>query len=790
MDRLTSWRPDDGARFEPVLWAVLVIVPLVIGLAWGTVFDDGDSAYAAFRTARNLALGRGWADSTSVAQAMLRSPLFVLALVPFARMGISLPRVGLVLSVLGWAAASLAITSAGKAMGRPVAALVAATLTAFSPFVVSTLGTEIPWTVALAWIAVASTLRERWAIQGFALVWMVGTHVGLSTVVLVGILLIVRFLAEIGLIHTRIPSSLQAGRRRFPVWPALILAVVLLVVLGWGLVAARQGVFLFTSPRPSWVEWGRGVQRLLGESEFYWLFLPFIGVGLLSVGRKALFAGLVWGVAAALSGSTPYLLEGHSDGTPYLLAGHSDGTAAGAMMASLGIFLAGLGVEWLIGWIKAQDLVRLDHLKLAVALVILAGLPLGTAQVASLLHRYQFRPVVRHLLEQQAADWLQAHSEPTASVLGSEMVGYLADRPTLPWDGSESDPANLANLLEPLTEHPPQYCVSIRSTGWDLLMRTVWFQDGYEPLQVFESPYDAASPVTVWGHRLRAVDLGDLHPLHVRLPGGIDWVGYEYGPDRIQPGDAVHVTLFLQASRPVTESFQTVVQLLSIQDGVAWAQRDMVTPRNVPVDWWQTGQVVGEQFVLTTTADIPVGAYHLNAFVTSPDTRDLLPMHRRDDTATLDRVTLGYVAVPWRGEMDIAKPMGANLGDQILLLGFEAPERVSPAAGFDVTLYWEAVHPPEDDYVVFVHLLDATGQLVAGHDGPPMGGQYPTGAWLPGDVIPDVHPIALNPVVPSGMYRLQVGMYRWPSLERLAVWDSEGKEMPDRVLVLQSIEVQ
>jgi hypothetical protein len=40
------------------------------------------------------------------------------------------------------------------------------------------------------------------------------------------------------------------------------------------------------------------------------------------------------------------------------------------------------------------------------------------------------------------------------------------------------------------------------------------------------------------------------------------------------------------------------------------------------------------------------------------------------------------------------------------------------------------------------------------------------------------------------MYRLQVGMYRWPSLERLPVWDSGGIEQVDRVIVLQSIEVR
>jgi hypothetical protein len=107
-----------------------------------------------------------------------------------------------------------------------------------------------------------------------------------------------------------------------------------------------------------------------------------------------------------------------------------------------------------------------------------------------------------------------------------------------------------------------------------------------------------------------------------------------------------------------------------------------------------------------------------------------------------------------------------------------------------VTLYWEAQREPEEDYIVFVHLLDAEGQVVASHDGPPMEGRYPTQAWFPGDIVSDLHSATLASDTPAGMYRLQVGMYHWPSMERLLVWDSKGVEQADRVIVLQSIEVR
>ena len=277
--------------------------------------------------------------------------------------------------------------------------------------------------------------------------------------------------------------------------------------------------------------------------------------------------------------------------------------------------------------------------------------------------------------------------------------------------------------------------------------------------------------------------------MDVRLPDEVDLVGYKYSPDRIEPGGTVHVTLFLQPTQPANESFEAFVEVVSPTDGVLWARR-AVTASGTLVGWWQVERVVAERIVLTTTADIPIGAFHLDVRVVAPDSKEPMPIYRDGDPAPLDRVTLGYVVVPWQGTLYVAEPVDANLGNQISLLGYDVADSASPGTEFDVTLYWEAQQPPDDDYVVFVHLLDADGQLVGNHDGPPMDGRYPTGAWSPGEVVPDVHPIALDPETTAGTYRLQVGMYRWPSLERLPVWDREGVEQRDRVLILQSIEVR
>jgi hypothetical protein len=193
------------------------------------------------------------------------------------------------------------------------------------------------------------------------------------------------------------------------------------------------------------------------------------------------------------------------------------------------------------------------------------------------------------------------------------------------------------------------------------------------------------------------------------------------------------------------------------------------------VDWWQPGQVIAERFVLTTTTETPVGAYPLDLSVTDTQVEGLV---------------LGYVSVPWRGTMEGATRVEATFSDQIRLLGFEAPEAGAVGSEIHVTLYWEAIRPPDDDYVAFVHLVGPAGQPATSHDGVPMNRRYSTLGWHPGDIVPDTHPLPLKPDMSPGTYTLKVGMYRWPGMERLPARDGEGIEQPDQAIALSAVEVR
>lgn len=102
--------------------------------------------------------------------------------------------------------------------------------------------------------------------------------------------------------------------------------------------------------------------------------------------------------------------------------------------------------------------------------------------------------------------------------------------------------------------------------------------------------------------------------------------------------------------------------------------------------------------------------------------------------------------------------VGARWGDVARLIAWEArPARAANA--LDVTLYWLALRETAVNYKAFVHLLDGAGQVIAQHDGDPVGGYTPTTRWRPGELIADTHRIPLPPGLAPGAYGLKAGLY-------------------------------
>jgi hypothetical protein len=122
-------------------------------------------------------------------------------------------------------------------------------------------------------------------------------------------------------------------------------------------------------------------------------------------------------------------------------------------------------------------------------------------------------------------------------------------------------------------------------------------------------------------------------------------------------------------------------------------------------------------------------------------------------------------------------------------------EIVSPEETLHLILYWQALAPSAADYTVFTHLLgghnpETGGPLWAGHDSQPCGGHYPTTTWQVGQVILDVHPLAVPAGTPPGDYQIEAGLYDLATMGRLPATDALGQRLPGDAAPLGTIHVR
>ena len=97
----------------------------------------------------------------------------------------------------------------------------------------------------------------------------------------------------------------------------------------------------------------------------------------------------------------------------------------------------------------------------------------------------------------------------------------------------------------------------------------------------------------------------------------------------------------------------------------------------------------------------------------------------------------------------------------------------------------------EKSYTVFTHLLDAHSQLWGQKDNLPFNGNYPTTDWWEGEVVVDEYEIPVRTDAPAGEYRIEIGMYDATTGERLSVLTSQGQQLPeDRILLETPVKVR
>ncbi len=186
-----------------------------------------------------------------------------------------------------------------------------------------------------------------------------------------------------------------------------------------------------------------------------------------------------------------------------------------------------------------------------------------------------------------------------------------------------------------------------------------------------------------------------------------------------------------------------------------------------PFSNWPADALITDHYALKVPPDFPSGPAGLTVSVTDFGSAMLTSL---DVTRVERSFTAPAPATPFEYDFDHA----------ITLRGYD----LQPGPSTTLTLDWQSLSSNLDDYTVFVHVLDTSGQIIAQADSQPRGGAYPTSLWVAGEYISDPYTFNLAP----GTYTLELGLYLPETGARLPVFDSAG-DPTGNLITLPSFQV-
>jgi uncharacterized membrane protein/tetratricopeptide (TPR) repeat protein len=148
---------------------------------------------------------------------------------------------------------------------------------------------------------------------------------------------------------------------------------------------------------------------------------------------------------------------------------------------------------------------------------------------------------------------------------------------------------------------------------------------------------------------------------------------------------------------------------------------------------------------------------------------------------------LNLLSAPPEG---IEYPINRSAGLRLALIGYDSPQlSLKPGDTLQARLWWQAVAAIDEDYTVFLHAVDASGEVRAQADALLRDGERGTSDWRLGKIVSQNVELRLAPSTPPGSYLLKVGLYDWRTGDRLPVWDEAGMRVTDDAITLTSIVV-
>ena len=119
-------------------------------------------------------------------------------------------------------------------------------------------------------------------------------------------------------------------------------------------------------------------------------------------------------------------------------------------------------------------------------------------------------------------------------------------------------------------------------------------------------------------------------------------LGYDILPRSPNVNQPLDVTLYWQAQRPLSHTYQSFVHLV-YPEGKIWTQSDNLNPGDFPTDRWPSEYYIRDKHRLTLPKDLPPGDYQISVGLYTLDDKQRLSVLSADYGARQDNVLLQQI---------------------------------------------------------------------------------------------------------------------------------------------------
>ncbi len=271
------------------------------------------------------------------------------------------------------------------------------------------------------------------------------------------------------------------------------------------------------------------------------------------------------------------------------------------------------------------------------------------------------------------------------------------------------------------------------------------------------------------------------HPVEVNFEGRIKLLGYDSHFTPYAP----RLTLYWQAEQPLDDDYKVSLRLRD-EEGHYWGRLDRRPAAYLyPTTRWKVGELLFGHYELPVLSGTPPAEYRLEVVLYSEKRPAGLDVVDASGVAKGAKAVIGTVEVPKaerppsREELGINRPLEADFGGHIALLGYELGQAaVQPGDRLYLMLFWQALADIDKDYSLTVVLADERNKAMGEERFSPLVWAYPTSRWLAGELWRGQYDFPVPIEAQPGRAWLQIGLV-----------DSSGQPLGEKVS-LASLAVQ